>query len=117
MVHDVSQRKKTSFMSLKSNTEQCFDSTLYRTIYCCIEGMYRYVYTLYCCKSIFQKFLINFLKAFQVILKTPNNTSSSCGKIEAGVLGDAISWATPLLHGPYYEPLSWFMEKILVRNF
>jgi len=35
MGHDASQRKKT-FISLKSNTEQCFDSTLYQTIYCCI---------------------------------------------------------------------------------
>jgi len=28
--------KKTSFISLKSNTEQCFGFTLYRTIYRCI---------------------------------------------------------------------------------
>ena len=36
MVHSASQRKNLSFISLKSNTEQCFDSTLYRTIYRCI---------------------------------------------------------------------------------
>ena len=35
MVLDVSQGKK-SFIFLKSNTEQCFDSILYRTIYRCI---------------------------------------------------------------------------------
>ena len=29
-------KEKTSFISLKSNTEQCFDSTLYQTIYRCI---------------------------------------------------------------------------------
>ena len=33
MVHDVSERKKTSYIC---NTEQCFDSALYRTIYHCI---------------------------------------------------------------------------------
>ena len=35
MVHSASQRKK-AFISLKKKTEQCFDSTLYRTIYRCI---------------------------------------------------------------------------------
>jgi len=30
------KEKKASFISLKSNTEQCFDSTSYRTIYHCI---------------------------------------------------------------------------------
>jgi len=35
MEHDASQRKKHLFF-LKSNTEHCFDSALYRTIYCCI---------------------------------------------------------------------------------
>ena len=49
----ASQRKKLFFMSLTSSTEQCFDSTLHRTIYRCIRGnkSYRYVYTLYCCNS------------------------------------------------------------------
>ena len=36
MVHDASQRKKLHLCLLKSNTEQCFNSTLYRTIYRCI---------------------------------------------------------------------------------